>query len=154
MHFIIFSWEHLKQLVQFHMMYCLQHCCVSLATLSSSTISLTISQPGTNKQKQTNKNNTFGLAWHGEETKFYSLRSLTCSHISVPYHAWGTEDNGGRGHEAWGGWCEGMCKGMPCHKRVSDGHIGVGGQPRWNSRIWRLQWGGLHHCQAHSLLPC
>ena len=81
------------------MMYCPQHCWVSLATLSSSTISLTISQPGTNKQKQTNKNNTFGLAWHGEETKFYSLRSLTQVFPTMPEGLKTMEGEGMR-HEA------------------------------------------------------
>ena len=48
MYYIIFSWERLKQLVQFHMMHCPscrpRYC---LGTLSSQTISLTLSQPST-----------------------------------------------------------------------------------------------------------
>ena len=65
--------------------------------------------------------NTF-LSWaiHGAVTRFCNLWSLTCPHINALCHAWGAEDNGERGHEKWGGSCEGML----CHKRVSDGHIG------------------------------
>ena len=69
-------------------------------------------------------------SYAGEETSFCNLWSLTCPRTFALCHAWGAEDNGERGHEKWGGSCEGML----CHKRVSDGHIGGVGQARWNSK--------------------
>ena len=97
-----------------------RHCWASLGTLSSQTISLTLSQPSTLFFLVGAYKQYIYLRWCTNQILQSLLTHMPPHKCPLPCL---------RGCEQWGERIEGML----CHKRVSDGHIGVG-EARWNSK--------------------
>ena len=110
--------------MHFHMMHCPscrpRHCWASLGTLSSQTISLTLSQPSTLFFLVGAYKQYIYLRWCTNQILQSLLTHMPPHKCPLPCL---------RGCGQWGERIEGML----CHKRVSDGHIGVG-EARWNSK--------------------